>query len=63
MLLPRHVSFELDPATTQIIKREDTTDFEVAMALTALLVYDAGEHVQAALKIFSDCLLLTTCKL
>ena len=43
MLVPRHQDFSLDPASTQLIKRELTIQFEVTMALTALLLYDAGE--------------------
>ena len=42
ILVPRHESFDLDPASTQLIKRELITDLEVAMSLTALLTYDTG---------------------
>ena len=45
MLLPRHEDFDLDPASTQLIKKELIIQFEVAMALAALLIYDAGEPV------------------
>lgn len=45
MILPRHQYFELDPSSTQLLKRELVTDLEVAIALAALLTYDAGKYV------------------